>query len=68
MMGIHNLNTGADDVEVQVAVKMKTKQAILVDDGDKDVWLPKSQAEIVEDGGKTFVQLPRWLAVDKGLV
>jgi len=33
-----------------------------------DVWLPKSQAEIVEDGGKTFVQLPRWLAVDKGLV
>jgi len=62
------MNTGDNDIEIQVDIKMITNQAILINDGDTDVWLPKSQAEIVEEGGKIYVQLPEWLAIEKGLV
>lgn len=35
------------------------------DDGDA-VWLPKSQCELDED--ELLVQVPEWLAIEKGLV
>ncbi len=63
-----NINTGDNDVEIMVEVRMETTQAILVNDSVRDVWLPKSQVEIVEGSGKTYVQLPEWLALERGLI
>ena len=40
----------------------------LVKDGKRDVWLPLSQVEMERDSEKTFVTMPKWLAIDKGLV
>jgi hypothetical protein len=40
-------------------------RAVLVNDGDKDYWLPKSLAENNRDG--TFT-IPEWLAIEKGIV
>lgn len=42
----------------------ETDLAYLVFDGRKSAWVPKSQCEY-EDGE---LQIPEWLAVDKGLV
>lgn len=39
--------------------------AWLIDDGDRQVWIPKSQAEKNPDG--TFT-MPEWLATEKGLL
>jgi len=63
-----NINTGDNDVEVMVEIKANTRLAVLVNDGDRDVWLSRSQIEIVEEGGQTFVQMPEWLAIEKELV
>ena len=46
-------------------LKHETANAFLVNDGDKDYWLPKSLTEYNNDG--TFT-VPEWLAVEKGLV
>jgi len=58
----------SNDVEIHVTIKHQTAVAVLVNDGDNDVWLPLSQVDIVEDEGKTLAQMPEWLAIDKGLV
>lgn len=53
----------------------ETKQAILITDADDDdaVWLPKSQIEVKdekekEDGTYILIEIPEWLAQDKGLL
>jgi len=56
------------DVEVHVTIKHTTDSAVLVNDGDNDVWLALSLVDIVEDEGKIMVQMPEWLAVDTGLM
>lgn len=62
----------SDIVDLTVEMHAETDRAILVsDDGDKNnaVWLPKSQIEIDERKGKTLeIQVPEWLAADKGLI
>ncbi len=61
-------------IEITVLLKRQTNLAVLVqgDIGEKpkDVWLPKSQVEIEPLDEKDFVkiQLPVWLAEDKGLI
>jgi tRNA-splicing ligase RtcB len=40
-------------------------KAFLVNDGDKDYWLPKAMTENNGDG--TFT-IPEWLAIEKGIV
>jgi len=57
-----------NDVEIMVTIKAKTSAAVLVFDGDRSIWLPLSQVDVVDDGDKTYVQMPEWLAVDKELV
>lgn len=56
--------------DITVERRHETASAILVHDGDVQVWLPKGQIEIEETGdGKTvIVTLPQWLAEEKGLV
>jgi len=60
----------SDLIDITVARRHETTGAIQVHDGDKLVWLPKSQIEVEETGdGKTvIVTLPQWLAEEKGLV
>lgn len=52
-------------VDLELQLKMETDKAYLVNDGDKDVWLPKSQVEHSEN--KVFT-MPEWLAIEKELV
>lgn len=60
-----------DIVEVACEVRRETEKAYLVFDGSEDAngkpieqWVPKSQCEW---DGKTM-QMPEWLAKDKGLI
>ena len=63
-----------DIVEVSCSVVKETPAAYLIDAGltkaDKVtpayVWVPKSECEW-DDGDKTM-QMPEWLATDKGLI
>ena len=58
----------SDLVDIEVVIKIETAKAVLVNDGKRDVWLPLSQVEMERDDEKTFVTMPEWLAIDKGLV
>lgn len=46
-------------------LKHKTDRAYLVNDGDKDFWLPK---QFTENNGDGTFTIPEWLAIDKGIV
>ena len=52
-------------IDIAVALKHETPKAYLVETGEGEMWLPKSQAERNSDG--TFT-LPEWLAKEKGLI
>jgi len=58
----------SDLVDIEVVIKIETAKAVLVNDRKRDVWLPLSQVEMERDNAKTFVTMPEWLAIDKGLV
>lgn len=51
--------------DIACEVRRETERAWLIFDGEREVWLPKSQVENNGDG--TFT-LPDWLASEKGLV
>lgn len=58
-------------VDLALHLDHETDAAILVsDDGEKKVWLPKSQVEFEPDarGDGVTVTLPQWLAEEKRLV
>ncbi len=55
-------------VEVDVFIKAQTDLAILTDD---DEWLPKSQivdGDYLETGTDVGIEIPEWLALEKGLI
>ena len=55
--------------DIACMLKHETKAAWLVNDGDKDVWLPKSQCEVeMGKGTDCIVTLPEWLAKEKELL
>jgi len=64
----------SNDVEIAVEVRAETDKAILVFDGAREVWIPKSQIkdQCEEDGlfGKkiTSIFISEWLAGEKGLI
>ena len=59
----------SDLVDVACVLKHETKAAWLINDGDRDVWLPKSQCEVeVMDDKSCIVTLPEWLALEKELI
>ena len=57
-------------IDVACTFKHETKAAWLVNDGDRDIWLPKSQCEVDIAGDNTtcIVTLPEWLAIEKELI
>lgn len=61
-------------VTVSVEFLHHTELAVLVKDGDSEIWLPKSQIEdeedwdILEREDPIEVSIPEWLAWDKGLI
>ena len=46
-------------------IRHETDKAVLVFDGEHEIWLPRSHVEINGDG--TFT-VPQWLAEEKELV
>lgn len=57
-------------VDITVQLLHQTDEAILVtDDGKNNVWLPKSLVEYELKKDELYdVQLPEWLAKEKGLI
>lgn len=56
-------------IEITGEWRAETDRAIRINDGTKDVWLPKSQLENIEmDGFIVTITMPEWLAHDKELI
>jgi cold shock CspA family protein len=51
--------------------KVETANAFLVNDGDADVWIPKSQITAqscdFKKGANVDLEIPQWLAEEKGI-
>jgi hypothetical protein len=63
-----------EPVELNLQLLGESPMAYLVRDGDEDgdpeAWLPKSQVEVLRGGeiGRPIkLEVPEWLAIDKGL-
>jgi hypothetical protein len=57
--------------DIAVILKHETAKAWLVNDGIRDVWIAKSQAELTLDdvkGAGHVLTLPEWLAKEKELI
>jgi hypothetical protein len=57
-------------VEIDVEVIAKTDAAILITDGDMETWIPLSQIfdpEDYEEDNSYTIEIPEWLAIEKGL-
>jgi hypothetical protein len=52
-------------IGITAFIRAETPRAWLVNDGAREVWLPKSQCEHNDDN--TFT-MPEWLAKSKGLI
>lgn len=55
--------------EFYVQLRRPTQAALLVFDGQKEVWLPRSQIEYspTNKEGELCVWVPEWMAISKGL-
>jgi N-acetylglucosamine-6-phosphate deacetylase len=56
----------SDLIDIACEIKVETDKAILINDGTKEVWLPKSQVEINREDKE--VTMPEWLAKEKELI
>lgn len=61
-----------ETVTIDGTIEHETGKAILLDVGaDDPVWIPKSQIVDMESNradGTVSVEIPEWLALDKGLI
>ena len=59
-------------IEICAEIIKETDAAFLIsDDGDKEVWIPKSLVETDQDGGPgdtIIFTMPEWLAIKNGFV
>lgn len=63
------MSSESDLVDITVDLKHQTALAWLVSpDGKREVWVPKSQCELVKDGKAWCLTMPGWKAKEKGLV
>lgn len=60
----------SSDIEIACEVVGETVRAYLINDGTKQVWIPKSQItdECEEHGKITSIFISEWLAKEKGLI
>lgn len=58
------------EVEIACIVKHQTDNAMLINDGSKDVWIPKSKItdECETNGVIESIFIPEWLALEKELI
>lgn len=61
-----------DGQEYEYFMHAETDRAVLVSEtgapDDDKIWLPKSQIDIIHiKGGRILMEVPDWLAQDKGL-
>ena len=55
--------------EIDLEWKAETEEAVLLNDGYKDFWIPKSVMEDWPDEGKTdTVLVQEWFAEKEGLI
>ena len=62
-----------EKIELAVTLEKQTERAVLINDGDRKVWLAKSQVEpaegeFPEDGEHFELLVPEWLAKKEGLL
>ncbi len=58
-------------VDIFCTVEASTEDAILIDDGDTQAWIPRSQIQDQdgeEEDGHITIYIPEWLATAEGLV
>jgi hypothetical protein len=56
-------------IELFGTTMKETDLAVLIDFGDQELWLPKSQLdEYPDEDDEGTVILPEWLAINEGLV
>ena len=61
-------------IEISCTFVHHTDKAVLINDGDREVWIPKSQISVLEDwydlepGDPLTIEIPEWLAEDKELI
>ena len=60
-------------IEIACEVRVKTDRAVLIHDGAREAWIPRSQIEDpdsddMEIGQHITLMIPEWLAKDKGLI
>ena len=55
-------------IDIAVALKHETPKAYLVENGEGEMWLPKSQVELYDQPGGAVLTMPYWLAKEKGLI
>lgn len=54
---------------INCKILRETERAWLIDDGNKEVWVPKSQSEAYRlADGTTDLFVEQWIAKDKGLI
>lgn len=60
----------AKQVEIEVKVRSATDKALLVFDGKREAWIPRSQItdHSEENGQITSIFISEWLTTQKGLV
>ena len=55
-----------DIIDIAGELRHETDKAFLLFDGDKEVWVPKSHGEW--DPYNRVMQMPEWMALQKGLL
>ncbi|HEX3747649.1 MAG TPA: hypothetical protein VHW09_27125 [Bryobacteraceae bacterium] len=55
-----------DIIEIAGELRHETEKAYQFFDGSKSTWLPKSQAEWC--ASEKVMQMPEWLAQERGLI
>lgn len=55
-------------IDIACEIRHETDKAVLIADGDREVWLPLSQCEVYRERTGSIVTLPEWLAKEKGLI
>jgi len=69
VMGRFKMDT--DIVEIDCEIIHRTDNAVLIEIGTDEYWLPKSKiscVEGVENFELTTIEVEEWLAIEKGLV
>jgi len=65
----------SDLVDIACFVRMETPRAFLINDGHREVWVPKSQCEVEysnhsqsDEPSNAICTMPEWLAKEKELI